>query len=178
VTGLHRTVLIASWNVICAAVAATATAGVPVAVGQPAPTLVLQQIDGRQLELATLRGKVVLVNFWATWCAPCRAEMPLLDAFYRRHHREGLEVIGVSADDTRDREEVVTVMRDFGYPAGILGDATVNGFGSPAALPLTYLIDRAGIVRAVLTPLKTPITRETLTKLVLPLLQDRAARTH
>jgi thiol-disulfide isomerase/thioredoxin len=140
--------------------------------------LVVTQLDGRQLAAAALRGKVIFVNFWATWCAPCRAEMPLLDAFYRRHHGAGLEIIGVSADDARDRKQVVRVMRAFAYPAAMLDDAKINGFGAPPALPLSYVIDRAGIVRAVLTPLSTPITRKTLTQIVMPLVNEAAIRPH
>jgi thiol-disulfide isomerase/thioredoxin len=54
--------------------------------GQPAPALLVQELNGQTFDLAALRGKVVVINFWATWCPPCRQEMPTLDAFYRRHH--------------------------------------------------------------------------------------------
>ena len=69
---------------------------------QPAPPLVASALDGQTFDLAKLRGKVILVNFWATWCAPCRREMPVLDAFYRRYHGQGLELIGISIDFARD----------------------------------------------------------------------------
>ncbi|MGD0946445.1 MAG: redoxin family protein [Candidatus Binatia bacterium] len=61
--------------------------------GQPAPALVVQQLDGQAFDLGTLRGKVVIVNFWATWSPPCRTEMPILDAFYQQYHARGLEMI-------------------------------------------------------------------------------------
>jgi thiol-disulfide isomerase/thioredoxin len=146
----------------------SALAGVEV--GQAAPALIVKLLDGRELDLAALRGKIIVLNFWATWCAPCRAEMPALDAFYGRYRAEGLEVLGVSADDAHDRKDVIKVMQGFGFPAALLNDAKVNGFGAPQALPLTYVIDRRGIVRAILTPLKTPITDKSLTNIVMPLL--------
>ena len=69
---------------------------------QPAPALVVTQLDGQTFDLSKLRGKVVLVNYWATWCAPCRKEMPTLDTFYRRYHEQGLEMIGISIDLPRE----------------------------------------------------------------------------
>jgi cytochrome c biogenesis protein CcmG, thiol:disulfide interchange protein DsbE len=69
-------------------------------VGQSAQALIVTTLDGKTVDLASLRGKVVLVNYWATWCAPCREEMPTLSAFYRAYHERGLEMIGISVDQT------------------------------------------------------------------------------
>lgn len=69
------------------------------AYAKPAPDFTLMSLDGRTIHLAALRGKVVLLNFWATWCAGCQVEMPRLAALYRQHHQQGLEIIGVSMDD-------------------------------------------------------------------------------
>jgi cytochrome c biogenesis protein CcmG, thiol:disulfide interchange protein DsbE len=71
-------------------------------IGEAAPPLVLTTIDGGTFDLGKLHGKVVLVNYWATWCAPCRKEMPKLDAFYRKYHSQGLEIVGISIDFDRD----------------------------------------------------------------------------
>jgi thiol-disulfide isomerase/thioredoxin len=130
-----------------------ASAGPPV--GQPAPALAGPELDGRTFDLGALRGKTVLVNFWATWCAPCRQEMPVLNAFYQRYHTGGLEMIGISADRPRDRDDVAKVMQVFLYPAAMLRDLTANGFGPPSALPITYAIDSQGVVRAIFTPDQT-----------------------
>src|SRR5258708_1801560 len=71
-------------------------------VGQ-VPSLAVPELDGKTFDLGALRGQVVIVNFWATWCPPCRQEMPMLDAFYRRYHARGVELIGLSADRPHDR---------------------------------------------------------------------------
>src|ERR1700746_839679 len=110
-------------------------------IGQAAPALVVQELSGQTFDLAAQRGKVVIVNFWATWCPPCRKEMPALDAFYRKYHLRGLEMIGVSVDRPRDASEVHRVMQSFSYPAGIVDDAKINGFGTPDSLPITFVVD-------------------------------------
>ncbi len=144
-------------------------------VGQPAPALVVKELGGQTFNLAALRGKVVVVSFWAAWCPPCRKEMPALNAFYQQYHRKGLDVIGLSADRPRDRSDVIKAMQSFNYPAAMLDDAMVNGFGVPGALPTTYVIDARGNVRAKLTPEEKPVTEETLAAIVLPLLPERTA---
>jgi cytochrome c biogenesis protein CcmG/thiol:disulfide interchange protein DsbE len=114
---------------------------------QPAPTLVLTRLDGTTFDLTQLHGKVVLVNYWATWCIPCRKEMPRLDAFYRRHHEEGLELIGISVDRPGQRDEVIETMRPLAYPAAMALDVVDDGFGKPKGVPATFVIDRSGVVR-------------------------------
>ncbi len=140
-------------------------------VGRPAPALVVQELNGHVFDLASLRGKVVVVNFWATWCSPCRAEMPQLDSFYRHYHSQGVELLGLSIDNLDDRAEVGKVMQKFSYPAALMATAKVNGFGSPMAVPMTYVIDAAGMVHERLLPGKTAITEDSLGRVVRPLLQ-------
>jgi thiol-disulfide isomerase/thioredoxin len=136
-------------------------------VGQPAPALVAEQLDGRKFDLAALRGSVVIVNFWATWCGPCRAEMPLLNRFYLAHRARGFALVGVSVDDPQDRKQVAAVMREFAYPALLAAGARSNGFGPPLAVPMTWVIDAQGVVRARLV---STVTEQTLAQAVLPLL--------
>jgi thiol-disulfide isomerase/thioredoxin len=112
----------------------------------PAPALDLTLLDGTRFDLAAERGQVVVANFWATWCVPCRAEMPLLDRFARSH--PGVVVIGVSMDQRRDLREVQRVMAGFQYRAGLASTAKVNSFGEPRELPVTYVIDRNGQIAA------------------------------
>jgi peroxiredoxin len=140
------------------------------AAGEPAPTLVSPEIGGARFDLAAFRGRVVIVNFWATWCPPCREEMPALEAFYARFHARGVELLGISVDKGRDRGSVIRAAQAVHYPVAILADAETNGFGKPAALPVTYIVDPAGIVRAVMTPDRTGVTEEALERIVTPLL--------
>ncbi len=145
--------------------------GGPPAIGRPAPALIVRQLDGHRFDLAKLRGKVVLVNFWATWCSPCRSEMPTLDAFYRRYHARGLELLGLSIDQAPDDGEVAKVMRQFSYPGALASAAQVNGFGEPVAVPVTYVIDARGVLRAQLQA-EGPagVSARALEQAVLPLL--------
>ncbi len=154
-------------GISCAASAALAAP----AVGEAAPALAAETLDGRAFDLAALRGKVVIVNFWATWCPPCREEMPALDAFYRRYRDKGLELIGLSADSAHDAEEVRQVMRAYAYPAAMLGKARANGFGAPRILPVSYVVDANGVLRAILRPDKIAITEDSLARTLLPLLE-------
>jgi len=157
--------------ILCAAAMAFASA----TVGDAAPALVVPELDGQAFDLSAQRGKVVVVNFWATWCPPCREEMTALDAFYRRYHGNGLEMIGVSMDRPHDRSDVLKVMQSFSYPAAILDDAKVNDFGSPDVLPVTFVVDRSGVIRAKLTPDQTPVSEKSLTDAVLPLMPQNPA---
>jgi cytochrome c-type biogenesis protein len=118
--------------------------------GDAAPVLEARLFDGRALDLATLRGQVVVLNLWASWCTPCRQEMPVLDALAHEYAARGVTVIGLSADDRHDRREAERIARDFGYALGLLADAPRNGFGTPATLPLTYVIDAQGRIARVL----------------------------
>ena len=96
--------------------------------GQTAPALTVEELNGQPFDLAGERGKVTIVNFWATWCEPCRKEIPALEAIYRRYHDQGLEVIGMSADRPHDRASVKEMAQSMGYPAAMLEDARGQRF--------------------------------------------------
>ena len=141
-----RLILAVAVGALAAAFATDRASAAP-EIGEAAPPLVLTAIDGTSIDLAKLRGKVVLVNFWATWCAPCRKEMPTLDAFYRRHRGQGFELIGISIDFARDAAKMRKVAAGLAYPAVGIKDIEVNGFGAPEGVPVTYVIDGEGIIR-------------------------------
>jgi cytochrome c biogenesis protein CcmG/thiol:disulfide interchange protein DsbE len=135
-------------------------------IDKPAPSLVASTLDGQVFDLSKLRGDVVLVNYWATWCAPCRKDMPLLDTFYRRYHQQNLAMIGISVDRPRDLEKVRKVMASLAYPVAMLKGVTVDGFGQPEGVPITWIIDANGKVRDRMIDVRD----ELLNGIVVPLL--------
>ena len=114
---------------------------------EPAPPLTITASDGCDFDLDAMRGKVVLVAFWATWCAPCLEEMPALEKYYREHKADGFEVIALSVDKTGNRAKVLKVLAKLPFPGAMLSEASANGFGVPEAVPISYLVDAQGIVR-------------------------------
>jgi cytochrome c biogenesis protein CcmG/thiol:disulfide interchange protein DsbE len=132
-----------------AAIATLAVASGPPAAGQAAPALKVPSFVGALIDLNAMRGKVVVLNFWASWCEPCRREMPLLESL-SHDYRDRVVVVGLSADDRHDRKDAVSAAQAVSYPTGLLAEALTNGFGMPAVLPLTYVIDPTGRVNAVL----------------------------
>lgn len=133
-------------------IAAGALGGVPAAyadgpaVGKPAPQLMLRTLDGQTIDTATLRGKVVILSFWATWCGPCREELPLLSAYAAQHTTEGLQVVGVSLDDADNLAAVRNAAAGLSFPVGLLGSAWAEGYGRIWRLPVNFTIDRSGIL--------------------------------
>ncbi|HET6892122.1 MAG TPA: TlpA disulfide reductase family protein [Pyrinomonadaceae bacterium] len=123
----------------------------------PAPPIVLKDLRGRNVRLADFKGKVVLVNFWATWCPPCRAEIPDLVKWQRQYKRKGLQVIGVTYPPTNRRE-----VQKFGrqmkmnYPVWLGSKATKALFDPGETLPFTVIIDREGNVRATIEGILLP----------------------
>lgn len=138
--------------------------------GDAAPALKGTTLDGKAFDLAALKGKVVVVNLWATWCGPCRAEMPALDAFATQYAARDVVVVGLDEDDPADVAEVRKVMAAFHYPALMAATAPTDDFHQPRVLPMSYVIDAQGVIRARLWPAGTPVTEENLEKAVTPLL--------
>jgi thiol-disulfide isomerase/thioredoxin len=118
---------------------------------RPAPRLTLKDIDGRTLQLSDYKGKVVLLNFWATWCAPCRAEMPELVRWQREYRKAGLRIIGIifpPEELAEARKFTKSIKVD--YPIVIGTKRTKALFDKGETLPITVVIDKKGMVRKVI----------------------------
>ena len=131
------------------AVLATSSLAASDLAGLPAPDFALKSSTGENLRLSEYRGDVVLINFWATWCGPCRQEMPLLDQLYTRYERVGFSLLGVNIDD--DSSRALDMMKELGVSFPVLFDARkeVSQLYNVDAMPVTVLVDREGNVRYV-----------------------------
>jgi cytochrome c biogenesis protein CcmG/thiol:disulfide interchange protein DsbE len=117
-------------------------------VNHPAPEFVRLDLAHHPVDLAALRGKVVLLNFWATWCAPCRLEMPRFVAWQKQYAPLGLQIVGISIDDDATPVGPFAEKMHINYPI-LMGDARLGQrYGGVLGVPVTFLIDRRGIVRA------------------------------
>ena len=122
--------------------------------GAPAPELSLKALDGKDINLSQYRGKVVLVNFWATWCEPCRFEIPWLIEMQQKYGAKGFTVLGVAMDDEgrsvvapfvdKERFDVNGNKSQMNYPIVIGNDAAADKFGGLLGYPTSVLIDRDG----------------------------------
>lgn len=142
---------------------------VPARVNTPAPDLQLMDLQGQPVALEDFRGKVVLVNNWATWCPPCKAEMPTLEKYYQDYKEKGFVIVAIEAGEPVS--EVADFAQQFGLSFVVLPDPemkALRAFGN-LTLPNSYVIDRQGVIRLTWNG---PIEREALEKFVNPLLEE------
>jgi thiol-disulfide isomerase/thioredoxin len=124
-------------------------AGLPLLARRMNPTdFSLPLLNGENRKLSDLKGKVVFLNFWATWCGPCRAEMPAMEALHRRFKDRGLEILAVNCQEKR--EQAAAFMREGGlsFPVALDGSGQISGAYGIRAIPTTYILDRRGSVIA------------------------------
>lgn len=119
--------------------------------GFSAPDFTLDLLDSGQITLSDLRGKVVLVNFWASWCPPCRAEMPAIEEVYRSYRDLGLEVLGVNTTDQDSQSSAEAFVQENGFTFPVLLDYTgaISAAYNLHGLPSSFFIDREGVIRSV-----------------------------
>jgi peroxiredoxin len=116
--------------------------------GKAAPDFSLQTLDGQTLKLSDLRGKAVLLNFWATWCTPCKAEMPWFVDFQKQYGGQGLQIVGVAMDDAA-KDEIQSFAKKMGvnYPVVLGKESLADQYGGVDFLPTTFYIDRSGNIQ-------------------------------
>ncbi len=117
--------------------------------GHDAPDFVLTDLQGKTLKLSDLRGKAVVLNFWATWCPPCKAEIPLFVELQKRYGAQGLQIVGVSMDDGDQNDvEKFAAENSINYPILFGKEKVAEQYGGIEYLPTTFYIDRSGVVIA------------------------------
>jgi peroxiredoxin len=142
VKSLYRLVLVALMTM------ATAQSHA-VAVQDEAPDFTLKNLDGSNLRLEEYRGQVVLINFWASWCGPCRQEMPLLDRLHHRYEDTGFAVLGVNVEGEAEPAQEVVDKTNVTFPVLIDAEQKVSEMYSLEAMPSTVVVDRDGVVRYI-----------------------------
>lgn len=113
--------------------------------GMPAPDFTLETLDGKSVTLSSLRGKAVVVNFWATWCGPCKIETPWLVELQNQYGAQGLQIVGVAMDDS-GKDEIARFAKDMGmnYPVVLGKEAVGQAYGGVDALPESFFVGRDG----------------------------------
>ncbi len=144
---LHRT--LSRRSLILAAAFGALPAAAALAPGAPAPDFTLRTLSGSNLRLQEQRGNVVLVNFWATWCAPCRQEMPHLARLYDKYRALGFVLLGVNVDDDTRNAADLAAKLGLKFPVSLDNEKKVSRLYDLSAMPSTVLIDRDGRVRHV-----------------------------
>jgi peroxiredoxin len=132
-----------------------------------APEFTLHDLSGASIDLASLRGKVVLLNFWATWCGPCEVEMPIFADWQRQYGPQGFQVIGISMDDDPALARKLVQKLKLNYPVAMGDEKLGELYGGVLGLPLSFLIDRNGIVREKFQGEIEPKTIESRLKVLL-----------
>ena len=142
-------------------------------VGQPAPNIEGTLIDGKPFSLQANKGKVVLVNFWASWCEPCREEMPAIEAFLKKNKSKGFEVLAITMDKPSDMEQAKQIMRNYSFLFAEKKQMDYSDYGRIWRIPSTFIIDKQGILRKNGMKGDATVDTKLLEELVAPLLTNQ-----
>jgi peroxiredoxin len=144
---MHRGTILLALMVL--SIVSTGTVAALPAVGAAAPDFASKSDSGRNVRLSELRGQVVLINFWASWCSPCRQELPLLNKIYAQYRPAGFMLLAVNIDDNRKDAEAMQKRLDLRFPTLFDGSKNVAKLYGVDTMPATLVIDRDGRVRYV-----------------------------
>lgn len=115
-------------------------------INRPAGAWSVQLTDGRTVTSEQLKGKVVLVNFWATWCPYCLKEMPVIEEFWQDHRARGFEVLAISVDDSQEKVAQYVKEHKYGFMAGSTNQSLTDAFGSAPSIPTSFVLDKYGTI--------------------------------
>ena len=118
-----------------------------VELGQVAPNIEGTLLNGKSFSLGANKGKVVLINFWASWCEPCREEMPIIEAYLKKHQSQGFEVLAITMDKPADLEQAQKIMQNYSFLSAERKQMNYPGYGRIWRIPTTFIIDKQGILR-------------------------------
>jgi len=115
--------------------------------GKPAPDFILKEIDGKETKLADFKGKVLIVDFWATWCGPCRTEIPTFIVLQSQYASKGFSMIGISVDEQSEKAKTFAADNKMNYPILMADEKVKRDYGGISTIPTTFVIDKKGIIR-------------------------------
>ena len=144
-----------------------------VEVGQIAPNVEGKLLDGQVYSLNAYRGKVVLINFWASWCEPCREEMPQIEDYLQKNKSKGFEVLAINVDKSSGLENAKKIMKNYSFQFALKSDMHYSGLGYIWRLPSTFIIDKRGIVRKNGLKGDAKVNSQLLEETITPLLLDQ-----
>lgn len=144
---LRKLIFATTLSIVFAFTTVNAIAGI--SKGKLAPDFSLKSMSGENIRLSEMRGKVVMINFWATWCAPCRKEMPLLNALYNKHKNSGFVLLGVNIDNSPKNGEKMAKKLGINFPILFDNSKKVSETYKVSAMPFTIILDKSGKISQI-----------------------------
>jgi alkyl hydroperoxide reductase subunit AhpC len=139
-------------------------------VGKSVPSFSIKTFDGQTITNSSAKGHILVIHLWATWCESCRKEMPALESFYKKHHKDGVDVVALSVDDKSDLNKVKAAVKEFSFIGAMEADSDIQKLGRIWRVPVTFVIDQNGILKKNGWEGDPIVDEELLEKIVAPLL--------
>jgi cytochrome c biogenesis protein CcmG/thiol:disulfide interchange protein DsbE len=141
--------------------------------GRPAPNIQGELVDGKPFSLNAYKGKVLIVNFWASWCEPCREEMPAIETYLQKNKARGLEVLAITMDKPSDLEQAKQIMRNYSFLFAEKNQIDYSEYGRIWRIPSTFIIDKQGKLRKNGLTGDPKVDTKLLEEIVTPLLSTQ-----